>query len=109
MSIGIFCPKCGSILAPKEGPRSVKMACTRCTFVSKEKEDIKIQEKGEKAKKIEILDKDPMTTYPKTEEECPKCSNRKAYFWTVQTRAGDEAETRFFECTKCKHRWREYS
>ncbi|RLG67435.1 MAG: transcription factor S, partial [Methanobacteriota archaeon] len=33
---------------------------------------------------------------------------KDAYFLPVQTRAGDEAETRFFECVKCKHRWRAY-
>ncbi|MEK6933005.1 MAG: transcription factor S, partial [Nanoarchaeota archaeon] len=27
---------------------------------------------------------------------------------TSQTRAADEAETRFFKCTKCKHTIREY-
>lgn len=42
------------------------------------------------------------------EEKCPKCENKEAYFWTVQTRAGDEAETMFLECKKCKHRWRSY-
>jgi len=40
---------------------------------------------------------------------CPKCGNDEAFFWTAQMRAADEAETRFFRCTKCKHTWREYS
>ena len=40
--------------------------------------------------------------------ECPKCGNKGAYFWEVQTRAGDEAATKFFKCTKCKHIWRDY-
>ncbi len=105
----MFCPKCGSILVPKEGARKTKMACPKCNYISKDKEELKLQEKGEKAKKIEVVDESPMKTYPKTKEECPKCNNRTAYFWTIQTRAGDEAETRFFECTKCKHRWREYT
>ncbi|GAI81579.1 unnamed protein product, partial [marine sediment metagenome] len=34
--------------------------------------------------------------------------NEKAYFWSVQTRSGDEAETKFFKCTKCEFTWREY-
>ena len=108
-SMGIFCPKCGSILTPKEGARKNKLACSRCTYISKDKEDVKLQEKSEKAKKIEIMDENALNAYPKIKAECSKCNNREAYFWTVQTRAGDEAETRFFECTKCKHRWREYS
>ncbi|PIO07920.1 transcription factor S, partial [Candidatus Pacearchaeota archaeon CG10_big_fil_rev_8_21_14_0_10_35_219] len=31
-----------------------------------------------------------------------------AYFWTMQTRAADESETKFYRCTKCDHTWREY-
>ena len=41
--------------------------------------------------------------------ECGKCLNKEAYFWTKQTRAGDEPETKFLKCTKCKHTWRDYS
>ena len=54
-----------------------------------------------------VRDKDLDTT-PVVPAVCPKCANKEAYFWTSQTRAGDEAETRFFKCTKCRHTWREY-
>jgi DNA-directed RNA polymerase subunit M len=47
--------------------------------------------------------------HPKVKIICEKCGNNAAYFWTQQTRAADEPETRFFKCTKCKHTWREYS
>jgi len=50
-----------------------------------------------------------LETKPIVEERCEKCSNKEAYFWTIQTRAADEAETRFFKCTKCNYTWREYS
>ena len=45
---------------------------------------------------------------PVVAEVCTKCGNKTAYFWTAQTRSADEAETKFFKCTKCKHTWREY-
>lgn len=45
---------------------------------------------------------------PLTDAECPKCKHNKAYNWIIQTRAADEAPTRFFKCEKCKHTWREY-
>jgi len=45
---------------------------------------------------------------PKTNEECPKCKHKEAYYWLVQTRAADEAATRFFKCVKCMHTWRAY-
>lgn len=104
----IFCPKCGGILFPGEDQR--KGLVCRCGYSSKQKQDIMINEemKSDRKDKIEIVDK-KIETLPKTDEECPKCGNGRAYYWTVQTRAGDESETRFFECLKCKNRWRDYS
>ena len=46
--------------------------------------------------------------YPIISSECKKCGHDKVYFWTMQTRATDEAETKFFKCTKCEFTWREY-
>ena len=40
---------------------------------------------------------------------CPKCNAQGAYWHLRQTRAADEATTRFYRCTKCKHTWREYA
>ena len=42
-------------------------------------------------------------TLPLTDADCPKCEHEKAYYWLVQTRAGDEADTKFLKCEKCKH------
>lgn len=103
-----FCPKCGHILIPKEGAKKkIKLHCSACSYSVTEKEKVMLTEVMEKARRVEVVDK-KMNTLPKTEMECPKCKHNIAYFWTMQTRAGDEAETRFFECTKCGHRWREY-
>jgi len=104
----LFCEKCGSIMIPKEDGKKKRLVCNSCGFSSKEDDDILLQENFKKEGKIEVMDLD-VSVMPKTDEECPKCKHKRAYFWTVQTRAGDEAETRFFECVKCKHRWREYS
>jgi DNA-directed RNA polymerase subunit M/transcription elongation factor TFIIS len=38
--------------------------------------------------------------------ECPKCRNRQAFWWIVQTDSADEPSTQFFRCTKCNHTWR---
>lgn len=108
----IFCPNCGNLLIPKKEKRKSELICTNCRYktpLKKKKEDIIIKEKVklEKKDQIELIDK-KIETLPKTKEECPKCHNREAYFWLVQTRAGDEAETRFFKCTKCNHTWRIY-
>jgi transcription factor S len=99
-----FCPKCGSVLIQKKNGTG----CARCKYSSKSKSKIISSEKIEdKKEEIEVVRKD-METFPIIVEKCKKCGNDKAYFWTSQTRAGDEAETKFFKCTRCEHTWREY-
>lgn len=99
-----FCPKCGAVLVQKK----TKEGCPRCSYTSKGKVKLCSSEKMEDPKKeVEVIKKD-IETFPIIVSKCKKCGNDKAYFWTVQTRAGDEAETRFFKCTKCEYTWREY-
>ena len=100
-----FCPKCGAVLIMK----SKNYGCPRCTYSTKEKVKLVTSEKQEAKKKIEVTSEKDSQTFPIISEECPKCKNIKAFFWTVQTRAADESETKFFKCTKCEHAWREYS
>ncbi|HLD03066.1 MAG TPA: transcription factor S [Candidatus Nanoarchaeia archaeon] len=104
----MFCQKCGAILVPKKEGKGTQLACS-CGYVAKKKEEIKLVENVQLAKAdfIEVVDK-RVETLPRTKEECPKCKNPEAYYWLVQTRAGDEAETRFFKCVKCAHTWRAY-
>lgn len=100
-----FCPKCGALMVPKQGKKRKSLACD-CGYRTKQKPSVtSLKEKVPIGRGIEVVDK-KLELLPKTDEECPKCKNKEAYYWTVQTRAGDEAETRFLECTKCKHRWR---
>lgn len=98
-----FCPKCGAVLIQKRK----NLGCPRCEYSKKEKLKIKTSEKIEEKSKIAVIKKE-MNTLPIVVEKCRNCGNDKAYFWTIQTRAGDEAETKFFKCTKCDHTWREY-
>jgi DNA-directed RNA polymerase subunit M len=98
-----FCPKCGAVLIQKRK----NFGCARCEYSTKEKLKIKTSEKIEEKNKIAVIKKE-MNTLPIVVERCRECGNDKAYFWTIQTRAGDEAETKFFKCTKCDHTWREY-
>ncbi len=102
----MFCPKCGSILRPKEKAGKKILFCS-CGFTKKpEDEKVAITETFEAAKKIEIVEK--VETNPKIKMKCEKCKNETAYYWTAQTRGADEPETRFFKCAKCSHTWREY-
>jgi DNA-directed RNA polymerase subunit M len=98
-----FCEKCGSVIVVKDG----KTACARCGYKPKKKLKLKTSEKIEQPERIAVI-KTEDDIHPQVEIKCPKCKNRKAYFWTMQTRAADESETKFYKCTACKHTWRVY-
>ena len=98
-----FCPKCGAVLIQK----AKNAGCPRCNYSAKEKLKIRVSEKFEEKKDIAVV-KNDFDTHPIVDEKCKKCGNNKSYFWTMQTRAGDEAETKFFKCVKCKHTWKNY-
>ncbi|MBI5803443.1 transcription factor S [Candidatus Pacearchaeota archaeon] len=100
-----FCPKCGSVLIKK----TRNFGCPRCNYSTKEKIKIGSTEKMNERKEVVVMKEKDAQTLPVTSETCKKCKNKEAYFWTIQTRAGDEAETKFFKCTKCEYTWRDYS
>ena len=82
-----FCPKCGAMMLPNDGI----LKCKTCGYSNElEKNDM-----YEASKEI-------------TNETCPECGNDKATYKLLQTRSADEAPTRIFTCTKCKHTWRAY-
>ncbi len=99
-----FCPKCGAVLIQK----TKNAGCPRCGYSSKGKLKINVSEKVNERKEVAVVSDKDKPTLPVVAEKCPKCGNETAYFWTVQTRASDEAETKFFKCTKCEHTKRDY-
>lgn len=80
----------GSIKMPKKGKRTV------------------VAEKVAKTESVAVINEEAGETYPIVDIRCPRCKNKKSYFWTQQTRSADESETKFYKCTKCKHTWRVY-
>jgi len=103
----MFCPKCGSVLFPKNEKGKKVFKCS-CGYSDKKMEAPKLTEKVTNEDEFPVVDTE-VETLPLTEAECPKCGHDKAYFWTMQTRASDEPETKFFKCEKCKNIWRDYS
>lgn len=99
-----FCPRCGSVLEEKRK----NFGCVRCGYTAKNKVKIESGEKIKETQEIAVLKEKDTDVFPIVNFTCPKCGNKEAYFWTSQTRAADEAETRFFKCVKCKHTIREY-
>jgi len=101
----MFCPKCGSILVVDSEKKKLKCVCG---YVPRVKKNIILKEKVLLKKGIEVMDERELKALPKIKEDCKKCGNKYAYYWLIQTRSADEAETKFLECTKCGHRWRLY-
>lgn len=100
-----FCPKCGTILVSEN--KITK--CPKCRYRSKGKIKMESSEKIENKHEVGVVKEKDMELLPVTAATCSKCGHKEAYFWSSQTRAADEAETRFFKCKKCSHTWREYN
>ncbi|MDP3881691.1 MAG: transcription factor S [Nanoarchaeota archaeon] len=99
-----FCEKCGGIIKV-EGD---KAACASCGVKAKKRPKIEASEKINQQEKIEVIKEGSDNVYPLIAIECLKCGHKRGYFWTTQTRASDEPETKFFKCEKCKYTWRKY-
>ncbi|RME30815.1 transcription factor S [Candidatus Woesearchaeota archaeon] len=102
----MFCPKCGAILKVKQEKGKRFFSCS-CGYTNRT-EKATLSETVEKEDEIAVVEQDDRNL-PVTDATCPKCGHDKAGFWTAQTRAGDEPETRFFKCVKCGNTWREAS
>ncbi|MFQ5940279.1 MAG: transcription factor S [Nitrososphaerales archaeon] len=113
-----FCPKCSSRLKAKQGDegKGVKMMCPKCGYSTAQADSARAASKSKKksaAKQdasIKVLeDADDVKTLPTTNVDCPKCNNKEAVWWMLQTRSADEPTTQFYRCTKCSHTWRHYA
>lgn len=101
-----FCDKCGSVILVTGD----KASCASCGHKLKKKPKIESSEKIGAHDTVAIIKEGQDNTYPVIDMVCPKCKNKQAYFWTLQTRSSDESETKFYKCTniKCNHTWRKY-
>lgn len=98
-----FCPECKSLMMNRAG----KSVCGKCGHMGVHKK-ISTSEKvdGQKLQIAVVDEREELMS--KVKEDCPKCKHNECYFWSRQTRAGDEGETSFYKCVKCKHTWRKY-
>jgi DNA-directed RNA polymerase subunit M len=101
-----FCPKCGSLLIPKDG----LLVCESCGYSEKveKPEEYTLAKKVEEKGGVEVIEEE-RKPLPTTRTTCPACGNSTAYWWILQTRSADEPPTRFYRCTKCGKTWREYA
>jgi len=108
----LFCPKCGSLMKPKEEKGKRVMVCSnsKCNYVHRDVKSMKLKEiMINTDKEISVVSDEEAELLPLTDADCPKCDHNKAHYWLVQTRAGDEPETKFLKCEKCGYTWRDYS
>jgi transcription factor S len=95
-------------MMPKERNGKKISACTKCGHLSVHNEKVKLTDTVQLTRRgVEVVE-EQRETLPQTEAECPQCKHPTAYYWTMQTRAADEGETKFLKCAKCKHTWRDY-
>src|SRR4030042_3385179 len=106
-----FCETCGNVLVVKRSVDGKFLFCKKCNKKFQLAEDVVIESSYSKgSKEIEIFDENLEAEFPTTKVMCPKCDEIVEAFWTTQqTRGGDEPPTRFYQCKKCKWRWRDYS
>ena len=83
--------------------KKTKVGCPRCKYVAKGKINMEIKEKVSESVSIAVVDEKVGNVNPITDWDCGKCKNKRAYFWIRQMRAGDEPESKFYQCVKCKH------
>ena len=111
-----FCPKCGSRLILRKVKTEDKteffLECRKCDYTRKEidlalKPSVANNGKPKKIVAVISRNEQKLTTLPTIKVECPKCGNKKAYVWQLQTRGLDESSTQFMRCTRCNHTFRE--
>ncbi|MFB6266322.1 MAG: transcription factor S [Halodesulfurarchaeum sp.] len=104
-----FCEECGSMMRAQDGT----MVCTDCGYTEAKDEDLAAAfvstEEQEEGDVIETEEGANFEGKPKTDAECPECDNDLAWYTIKQTASADEPPTRFFKCTECGARWREYN
>jgi len=83
--------------------KKTKFGCPKCSYTAKGPVEIRTDEGIDPAKRVEIVNEKNSELHPITDFDCVKCKNKKAYFWIRQMRAGDEPESKFYKCTKCKN------
>ena len=100
-----FCPNCGAMMLPSDGV----LKCNSCGYSNElsNKNEYEVSKKVEASETVKMLGED-VDVGPVTNETCPECGNDKATYKMLQTRSADEAPTRIFTCTACKHTWRAY-
>ena len=104
-----FCPECSSMMHA-DGDQ---MVCSSCGYTEQQDKElaaayVSTQEQDDS----DVIETEEGTNFegkPTAETNCPECENGEAWYTIKQTASADEPPTRFFKCTECGARWREYA
>ena len=80
-----------------------KVGCPKCNYVAKGKIDMEMKEVVDERVEVAVVDAKKDNPNPITDFPCKSCGHKRAYFWLRQMRSGDEPESKFYECVKCKN------
>ncbi|QLG48309.1 transcription factor S [Natrinema halophilum] len=107
-----FCDECGSMMkAQGDNMVCTNEDCGASSERDQEREDAFIT--TESQTDDDVIESDENANFegkPKaTDVVCDECGTQEAWYTLKQTASADEPPTRFFKCTECGHRWREYN
>jgi len=105
-----FCDECGSLMHAQGD----EMVCSSCSHSVPKEADLSEQyvstDAQDEGDVIETSEDANFEGKPTDDDvSCDECGNTTAWYTIKQTGSADEPPTRFFKCTECGHRWREYS
>lgn len=113
-----FCADCGSLMhaadAEAGDESATAMVCSACgarqTRDESRAADFVSTEEQTFDDVIEASEEAAFEGKPTTQDvTCDACGNGEAWYTIKQTASADEPPTRFFKCTDCGDRWREYN
>ena len=105
-----FCEVCGSMMRAEDGV----MVCSSpdCDATADLDEDRAAEfVSTETQSDAEVIETEEGTAFegkPTATVTCDQCDNDEAWYTIKQTASADEPPTRFFKCTDCGYRWRDY-
>ena len=104
-----FCDDCGSMMKKRDG----EMVCTSCDTTAEQTVDSEAFVSTDEQTDSEVIETSEDANFegkPTADDvTCEECGHGVAWYSIKQTGAADEPPTRFFKCTECGYRWREYS
>ncbi|WP_338739822.1 transcription factor S [Haloplanus salilacus] len=104
-----FCDECGSMMKKQDGV----MVCDSCGHREEQQRDAEDFITTTKQTGDELIETEEGANFEgkPTDESvhCDECGNGKAWYTIKQTGSADEPPTRFFKCTECGNRWRDYN